>query len=132
MTSLTALPDPHDWAHYLKLVLLAIHTTIKEDLGSSSIKITFGTTLRWPEDFVCPNYHNSSTPREALASQLKKIMHRIAATPRNMLRNLCQRRSLCLSIKTLCGNPCKQCMMGLLGLFTERSRMLYFTLIEFR
>ena len=49
--ALKTLPDPSSWFEYLPLILLGIHTSIKEDLQASAAEMVYGTTLWLPGEF---------------------------------------------------------------------------------
>ena len=50
-TALKCNDNPTAWYENLGLVLLGIHSTVKEDFGCSSSELTLGTTLRLPGQF---------------------------------------------------------------------------------
>lgn len=128
-TSLMVQPDSHNWTHYLPLVLLSIHTKIKEDLDCSPTELTFGTSLRLPGDFVCPNCHSVPTPSEALASQRKTTMSRITATPQRQFfllfllqKFLAEAQIVFVGHETCrCGNNYRHRTMGLSESFAVRA-----------
>ena len=65
--SLRACPDPSHWVDALLLVLLGVHTALKEDLGCSSAELVYGTTLRLPGEYFCPTQAGSvAEPLSAL------------------------------------------------------------------
>ena len=52
--ALKAQPQLHLWMDALPLVLLGIHTTLKEDIhnvASTAAEMVYGTTLRLPGEF---------------------------------------------------------------------------------
>ena len=44
-------PNPDNWVDNLLIVLLGIHTVLKEDLHCSPAELVYGTTLRLPAEF---------------------------------------------------------------------------------
>ena len=46
--ALKASADPSNWVDMLPIVLLGMRTSLKEDLGSSTAELVYGTTLRLP------------------------------------------------------------------------------------
>ena len=54
--ALKASADPSNWVDMLPIVLLGIRTSLKEDLGSSTAELVYGTTLRLPGEF----FHSSN------------------------------------------------------------------------
>ena len=46
--SLKSSPTPTQWVDGLHMVLLGIHTSLKEDIGCSSAELVYGTTLQVP------------------------------------------------------------------------------------
>ena len=54
-TALKCNDNPTAWNENLDLVLLGIHSMVKEDIGCSSSELTFGTTLRLPGQFFSDN-----------------------------------------------------------------------------
>ena len=49
--ALKASLDPTNWVDMLPMVLLKIHTYLKQDLKSSTAELVYRTTLRLPGDF---------------------------------------------------------------------------------
>ena len=49
--ALKAMRDPNQWVKSLPLVLLGIHTNIKQDLNCTSSELVYGTTLCLPSEF---------------------------------------------------------------------------------
>uniref|UniRef100_UPI00358F40ED myoferlin-like n=1 Tax=Myxine glutinosa TaxID=7769 RepID=UPI00358F40ED len=54
--ALKAQSDPSRWYQYLALVLLDIHTTIKDDLGFTPAELVYVTTLKLPGGMVTPGH----------------------------------------------------------------------------
>ena len=54
-TALKCNNNPTAWYENLNLVLLGIHSMVKEDIGCSSSELTLGTTLRLPGQFFSDN-----------------------------------------------------------------------------
>ena len=49
--ALKAMQDPNHWVKSLPLVLMEIHTNIKQDINCTSAELLYGTTLRLPSEF---------------------------------------------------------------------------------
>ncbi|BHF76736.1 hypothetical protein SprV_0501983500 [Sparganum proliferum] len=62
-TSLMAQPDPSRWSDHLPLVLLALRSTLKADIGCTAADLVYGTSLRLPVE------------------QLHSVMRSLHATP---------------------------------------------------
>ncbi|BHF65921.1 hypothetical protein SprV_0200893500 [Sparganum proliferum] len=65
-TSLMAQPEPSRWSDHLPLVLLALRSTLKADIGCTAADLVYGTSLRLPGDYV---------------EQLRSVMRNLRATP---------------------------------------------------
>ena len=46
----------------LPLVLLGIRTALKEDLGCTAVELVYGTSLRFPGEFVVSSSDTTSDP----------------------------------------------------------------------
>ena len=77
-TSLRARLTSPTWTDELPIVLLAIRTTPKADLGCARAELVYGTTLRIPGEFLT----SSSTPddHQTFLAQLREAMKKLRAT----------------------------------------------------
>ena len=50
-SSLKSYPNPTNWSDILPIILLGIHTTLKDDLHCTVAELVYGTTLRLPGEF---------------------------------------------------------------------------------
>ena len=69
-----------DWVDDLPVVLLAIRTTPKFDLGASAAELLYGTTLRLPGDMVVGSSNGNLEPDRHIR-QLRTCMKRLANVP---------------------------------------------------
>ena len=78
-TALKTYPDPNSWATLLPMVLLGIHTALKDDLGCTAAELVYGTSLRLPGEFFAasPDTPNPSS----YVTQLKSAMRQLRASP---------------------------------------------------
>jgi len=68
-----------NWIDHLPWVMLGIRTTPKEDLGTSSAELVYGTTLNVPGDFV--DGTGLDVPNNSFLLSLNDRMHRLIPTP---------------------------------------------------
>ena len=66
-------PDVTSWANHLPMVLLGIHTALKEDLHCTAAELVFGTTLYLPADLLDSSCCNDLDPLSYVA-RLKATM----------------------------------------------------------
>ena len=59
--ALKAQPNPDAWIETLPLILLGIHTALKEDLKATTAEMVYGTTLRLPGEFFSLRIHSLRT-----------------------------------------------------------------------
>ncbi|KAK8394431.1 hypothetical protein O3P69_006549 [Scylla paramamosain] len=73
--SIRAQPHPYSWANSLPLVLLDIHSAIKEDPQCSSAEFTYGQALRLPGELYVTLTDNVSQHQflEALRNMVAKL-----------------------------------------------------------
>ena len=69
-----------DWASQLPLVLLALRSMPKEDLGATPSELLYGTTLRLPGDLVIGN-QPINMEQSAYVRELRAGMKRLANVP---------------------------------------------------
>jgi hypothetical protein len=79
-SSLKASPHPERWADMLPLVLLGIHTTLKEDLKCTAADLVYGTGLRLPGEFFTPQATTNEDPANYV-TQLRTTMQALRCTP---------------------------------------------------
>ena len=80
--SLKAKLTNHDWVDQLPFVLLGMRAAVKEDIGSSSASLVYGTNLRLPGQFFQPSDLPNPCPL-SFGSQLEKVMDEIRpSTPK--------------------------------------------------
>nr|AAK07485.1 gag-pol polyprotein [Clonorchis sinensis] len=78
--ALTAQMNPSSWSFSLPLILLAIRSTIKEDLHCSPAELVYGTTLRLPGELVSTSGAQPESP-VTFVTRLKQHMSELCATP---------------------------------------------------
>ena len=78
--ALKAQPQPDAWMDTLPLILLGIHTTLKEDISSTAAEMVYGTTLRLPGEFFTHSQSFLPDPSDFI-SNLKSRMHHIRPHP---------------------------------------------------
>lgn len=61
------------WVEQLPLILLGLKSALKEDLGSSSAELVYGSTLRLPGEFFSTFSGSQVAPPEFLASLRQKF-----------------------------------------------------------
>ncbi|XP_035227064.1 uncharacterized protein LOC118199339 [Stegodyphus dumicola] len=84
------------WVDVLPTVLLGLRTAIKEDLGSSSAEMVYGTNLRLPGDFINPaKTHPMSSPMHSSNNCVKPWLHYTLSPQAYILQDLC----LCLKTR---------------------------------
>ncbi|XP_035213125.1 uncharacterized protein LOC118187053 [Stegodyphus dumicola] len=69
------------WVDVLPTVLLGLRTAIKEDLGSSSAEMVYGTNLRLPGDFINPAKNSPNVQPHAFLKQLRVTMAALYPKP---------------------------------------------------
>lgn len=69
-----------EWLQELPLILLALRTTPKYDLGASAAELLYGTTLRLPGDMVIGNRNCTMEP-DNYVRRLRTGMKRLANVP---------------------------------------------------
>ena len=79
--ALKAQPQPDSWMDALPLVLLGIHTAVKEDLASTAAEMLYGATLRLSIEFFTPSQPNSLPDPIDFLSNLRTRMQNIRSTP---------------------------------------------------
>ncbi|CAH8547737.1 unnamed protein product [Schistosoma rodhaini] len=88
-SSLTTQADPTKWSDALPLVLLGIHSTIKEDIGCTAAELVYGTTLTLPGQLVnCESTTLEDSSR--FASRLLQTMQNIKPIPPRQHNNRVQ------------------------------------------
>ena len=77
--ALKTYPTPERWMTSLPMVLLGVHTALKEDIHCTAAELVYGTTLRLPGEF----FTSSRDPIDpsSYVSQLKSSMQQLHATP---------------------------------------------------
>ena len=81
-SSLKSYPNPTNWTAILPIILLGIHTTLKDDLQCTAAELVYGTTLRLPGEFF-----DSSTVEDAVpdpfnyVTRLKAAIRQLKAVP---------------------------------------------------
>ncbi|XP_035232869.1 uncharacterized protein LOC118204676 [Stegodyphus dumicola] len=65
----------------LPTVLLGLRTAIKEDLGSSSAEMVYGTNLRLPGDFINPAKNSPNVQPHAFLKQLRETVAALYPKP---------------------------------------------------
>lgn len=78
--ALKCQPTPNNWVSALPMILLGIHTALKEDLHCSTAELVYGTSLRLPGEF----FDRSSSPEvdtAAYVSKLKQSMQNLQVPP---------------------------------------------------
>ena len=79
--ALKAQPSTCSWTELLPLVLLGIHTAVKEDLKFSTAELVYGTTLRLPGEFFSPSHPSSINDVNDYVSKLKSFMSNLRPAP---------------------------------------------------
>ena len=51
-SSLKSYPNPTNWSDILPIILLGIHTTLKDDVHCTAAELVYGTTLRFLGEFL--------------------------------------------------------------------------------
>ncbi|XP_035206164.1 uncharacterized protein LOC118181192 [Stegodyphus dumicola] len=69
------------WVDVLPTVLLGLRTAIKEDLGSSTAEMVYGTNLRLPGDFINPAKNSPNVQPHAFLKQLRETMAALYPKP---------------------------------------------------
>ena len=72
--------DSTHWVAALPMVLLGIHTSLKQDIGCFAAELVYGTTLRLPGEF----FHSSEDAHPdpvTYTSQLKRCMQQLQPPP---------------------------------------------------
>ena len=69
------------WIEALPLVLLGIHSSLKEDLHTSTSELVYGTTLRLPGQFFAPSLDKEVTGPASYVSRLRTHMQQVHPTP---------------------------------------------------
>ena len=67
------------WCTQLPIVLLGMRTALKEDLGTSAVKLVYGTTLNLPGDVIHPAPQMTSPG--SFADQLRQHMAQLRPSP---------------------------------------------------
>ena len=80
--------NPTAWYQNLGLVLLGIHSMVKEDIGCSSSELTLGTTLRLPRKFFSDNDKTVS-----LTEYRRRLLAFIKSLKPSLPRKPCRRSS---------------------------------------
>ena len=78
--SLTARLTTSTWTQELPWVLLGLRTAFKEDVGSSSTELVYGTTLSLPEELIAPN-SSPDPPHSSFLRQLRNVANSFWPTP---------------------------------------------------
>ena len=79
--ALKAHPQPEHWVTSLPMVLLGIHSALKDDLQCTAAELVYGTSLRLPGDFFSPSPDSTADPASYVTC-LKSTMQQLRATPR--------------------------------------------------
>ena len=79
-SSIKACHNPITWTDSLPLILLGIHTTLKEDFHCTTAELVYGTTLRLPGEYFDDSVSDSADP-SSYVGKLKSIMHHLKAIP---------------------------------------------------
>ena len=79
-SALKAHPNTVQWTNSLPLVLLGIHTALKEDIRCTTAELVYGTSLRLPGEFF-DNRPSSMADPSNYVLQLKATMQKLQATP---------------------------------------------------
>ena len=79
-SALKASPQPEHWTNMLSLVLLGIHTSLKQDLSCTAAELVYGTSLRLPGEFFSP-HDASPNDHTSYVHQLKHTMQVLCCTP---------------------------------------------------
>ena len=89
-TALKCNDNPTAWYENLGLVLLGIHSTVKEDIGCSSSELILGTTLRLPGQFFSDNDETVSHTeyRGRLLTLMKSLKPSLPREPRRRSSSL--------------------------------------------
>jgi len=79
---LKCLPYPTHWTKALPLVLLGIHTTLKQDLKCTSAELVYSTTLCLPGEFIVTDNSNTNTlDPTSYVTQLRTVMKQLCPKP---------------------------------------------------
>ena len=79
--ALKSQPDPTQWTEALPMVLLGIHTAVKEDSHCTAAEMVYGTTLRLPGEFFDSTAADQDVDPANYVSQLKTAMQQLRAAP---------------------------------------------------
>ena len=75
-TSLSTGSDTSNWVENLPLTLLALRSTLKEDLGCSAAEMVFGTPLTLPGEYFSDT--SNSRPLDATTTFIQQLRHTMA------------------------------------------------------
>ena len=76
------------WTDSLPLILLGIHTTLKEDLHCTTAELVYGTTLRLPDEYFDDRISETNTSDISnYVTNLKFIMQQLKANPTRSTAN---------------------------------------------
>ena len=78
--SLTARLTTSTWTQELPWVLLGLRTAFKEDIGSSSAELVYGTTFSFPGELIVPNT-SPDPPHSSFLRQLRNVANSFRPTP---------------------------------------------------
>ncbi|GBO13628.1 hypothetical protein AVEN_125936-1 [Araneus ventricosus] len=69
-----------DWVRALPLVLLGILSSIKLDIGASSVELVYGTSLRLPGEFF-RQFQNTTKTQTQFLAELRRTLQQIRPVP---------------------------------------------------
>ncbi|XP_078495185.1 uncharacterized protein LOC144749995 [Ciona intestinalis] len=69
------------WSDELPIIMLAIRTTVKQDLQCSPAELVYGTTLRLPGEFFEPPTDINSDDQQSFLPHLRSKMKELRAPP---------------------------------------------------
>ncbi|GBL87515.1 hypothetical protein AVEN_165134-1 [Araneus ventricosus] len=70
-----------DWVGALPLALFGIRSSIKLDIGASSVELVYGTSLRLPGEFFFRKFQNTTQTQTDFLVELRRTMQQIRPVP---------------------------------------------------
>nr|CDS27316.1 gag pol polyprotein [Hymenolepis microstoma] len=70
-----------NWVERLPMILLALRSTVKEDLGRCPAELVLGTPLRLPGEMICESQYRASVDPSSYATRIKEHFRSVLPTP---------------------------------------------------
>uniref|UniRef100_A0A0L8GEF2 Reverse transcriptase domain-containing protein n=1 Tax=Octopus bimaculoides TaxID=37653 RepID=A0A0L8GEF2_OCTBM len=80
-SAIRAYPDVNSWIDFLPLILLGIHTSVKDEIGYSPAELIYGTTLTLPGQMIAPVIPQDIPDPTTYVHRLRAHMSQLSPKP---------------------------------------------------